>query len=251
MYWTIKYDVSDFSEGSKFISLTFLNRTPRLANPEIVGQSCSMKAMKSIRITFLIGTLLLSPCAQAELIFERTFSSGYSSNEPDGDPNSANMALVIQPLLNKGIFSSILITPDSVGQTYTINSQTDPLFDSFVEEITNGEFDNDSRIYVTLEIPVGGSGSAMGLLEPHFFWNDFTGSNGVDLVGNTVDSISMRIDRWDTPGVAGDFGHTWDIAWTATFQFHGTQVPEPATGMLIVIGLLCAVLQRRFSRKRH
>lgn len=239
--------LSHFTAGHKFNSLTFLKRMPRFTNPEIVGQSCHMK---SKRICIFVGILLLSSFAHAELIFERTFSSGYSSNEPDGDPDSANMALVIQPLLNKGIFSSILITPDSVGQTYTINSLSDPLFDSFVEEITNGEYDSDSTIWVTLAIPGGGSG-AMGLLEPHFFWNDFTGASGVDLAGNTVDSISMRIDRWDTPGVAGDFGHTWDIAWTATFQFHGTQVPEPTTGVLVVIGLFFAALQSGFLRNRH
>lgn len=192
----------------------------------------------------LMALLLLPLTANAALIFQKTVSSAGGSGPPDGSPGSAILSLGLDSPSTTMLFEGNLLSEADEGQTFVATAANDSHFNSFVSTVTDGAFLNLNLIRVRLEFP-GVGASTNGFSEPNFFFDDGTGSSGIDLIGFNIDSISMRVDQFDSPGIFSGNGNSFDVAYTVTFLFDGSPIPEPSRAVLLVLAVSAAGLVRR------
>ena len=186
--------------------------------------------------SFLYPLLILPILAfftsvQADIIFQKTVTSGHSSGAADGVPDTAYLSLGLDSPNGAELFEEILQDPLSVGKIFRVTSESDPDFDVIAATITDGEFTVQNLIRVKIDMEPGGSGST-GFTEPLFFYDDGSGSSGIDLSEYRIESISMRIDGWETPWQSPSGGN-FDIGYTVTFFFEGSPVGKCETPQIL------------------
>ena len=137
------------------------------------------------------------------------------------------------------LFEDILVTPSDVGATFVASASTDPHFDLFVSELTNGV---DDILLTWMMGTSGGSGSREW--ESVLFSDSICG--GVDLFGCVVEEVTLTVNSLtlDSPGTNPYGDGIWtDFSGDYTFSFNG--IPEPATLLLLGLGGLALLRKRR------
>lgn len=134
------------------------------------------------------------------------------------------------------VFDLVLSEAD-IGKTYTVTSGT--AFDQAVISLTNGE--NDWMEYFTHDYINGvvGGGSGEGGGEASFFFDDYTGTNGIDFAGYDIYSLSLTVNNliFDTPGNDYNGDGIWtDVTFDATINVN--TIPLPAAVWLFGSGLI-------------
>src|SRR6266581_2193641 len=142
------------------------------------------------------------------------------------------------------VFDSFVLTPDEVGQVFSLDQSVDPDFNLFTSRLTNGVNDQITRISRLS----GGGSSGLLASEASFFSTRPPGGNGIDLTGFTIDRIDVKINELSIASPGTDQAH--DGIWTdysiqATLSFIGSPIPEPA-GVGVFFAALA--LMRLFRR---
>ncbi len=118
------------------------------------------------------------------------------------------------------LFRGTIISPSSVGQTFTATQVTDPNFNDFVSLLTNGKNNQININYK--EINGRGGGSGVGISETFFTGN----TNQIDFFGNSIDSISLLINSLTVTNISSnDFTQYFFFA-RATLSING----QPSNG---------------------
>jgi hypothetical protein len=185
--------------------------------------------------------------AQGSMIWSDTFANAGGSlgiiNEAEfwfgGPPYSFNYPT--QPLFNQIFFGT-----NDVGRTFTIaSSADDPNFNFVVNTLTNG-------VDQTLAVLIGltnGTGSLFPFPESQLFAGVGTGP---DLIGYQIQSFGLRVDSlsFQSPGSNPNSDGNWtDYSEQFTLSIYGSQVPEPSSVAVVLLGggiLLYLRKRRRF-----
>ena len=134
------------------------------------------------------------------------------------------------------LFDSIILSPSSVGQTYSISSLLDdPDFDAFSTMFTDG---------VTQTI-------AFDAWVDNGFGGGWGGAESQLFSGTTPDAVGYVIERYDV--IINELTMTpieWGThcAFNYTFQAYGSPIPEPATSALLFLGALPLTARVRKGR---
>ena len=158
---------------------------------------------------------------------------------------------------NLALFEGVDVTPDDIGTVRVANSATDPDFDAVVALLTNGVNDLVTRSIVLQPGNLGGTGGT----PETFYFGAGPGTNGIDLEGFNIESLSVRIDDFllDSPGSDPNGNGIWtDYLLALTLIIHGSldtpvNVPTLSAISLLAFLLLLAlgglgILRRRSVR---
>ena len=128
-----------------------------------------------------------------------------------------------------------------VGRTVTLARGAQGDFDEVAARLTDG---TQHGIYILLDHL---SLMRPAYLEPELIWGDWRDPR-IDLKGNVIDSISLRVDRlsFTSPGTNPNGDRLWtDVSGRLTLSFEGHPVPEPGVAVAVVLPLAAAMLGRR------
>ncbi len=146
------------------------------------------------------------------------------------------------------LFEGTIVTPSDVGRTFTATQATDPDFNNFIALLTDGE---PNRIDVDFKA-LNGGGAGIGASESFlFFGND---PNRIDFSGNTINSVSLRINSLTVanPPVENPGGFAINsLSGSVTLSVDSEPVPEPSSilglGMALGFGVL---MKKQYSRRK-
>jgi len=138
------------------------------------------------------------------------------------------------------LFDQVTLTSSDVGKTFVITAQNDPDFNGFVQKLTNGQ--SDLMCFTNAGI------HRLVTFESNFFDPLPPGSNGVDLQGFAIGSITLTVDSliFDSPGSNPHGNGIWtDITFNGTIAVY--TVPEPS--ILHLLGVAGTILFRASARR--
>ena len=124
------------------------------------------------------------------------------------------------------LFRGTIISPSSVGQTFTATQATDPDFNDFVSFLTNGRT---NQININYEEFNGfGGGSGVGTSETFFTGNP----SQTDFFGSSIDSISLLINSLTVTSSTPDNGFTRSSFFArATLSINGQPSNSSSCGL--------------------
>jgi hypothetical protein len=118
------------------------------------------------------------------------------------------------------LFRGTIISPSSVGQTFTATQATEPSFNDFVSFLTNGKTNQININYNGLN---GFGGGGLGISETSFTGNP----SQTDFLGSSIDSISLLINSLTVTSTTSDNGFTLSSFFArATLSING----QPSNG---------------------
>jgi hypothetical protein len=118
------------------------------------------------------------------------------------------------------LFRGTIISPSTVGQTFTATQSTDADFNDFVLFLTNGRTNQININY--REINGSGGGSGVGAGETFFTGNP----SQIDFLGSSIDSISLLINSLTVTNTSSNDFTQYFFSATATLSING----QPSNG---------------------
>jgi hypothetical protein len=118
------------------------------------------------------------------------------------------------------LFRGTIISPSTVGQTFTATQSTDADFNDFVLFLTNGRTNQININY--REINGSGGGSGVGTGETFFTGNP----SQIDFLGSSIDSISLLINSLTVTNTSSNDFTQYFFSATATLSING----QPSNG---------------------
>jgi hypothetical protein len=123
------------------------------------------------------------------------------------------------------LFRGTIISPSSVGQTFTATQATDPDFNDFVSFLTNGKT---NQININFNGFNGFGGGGLGILETFFTGNP----SQTDFFGSSIDSISLLINSLTVSSTSSDNGFTESSFFArATLSINGQPSNNSSCGL--------------------
>ena len=137
------------------------------------------------------------------------------------------------------LFDQFALTPADSGHTFTLNENNDPDFANARITLENG---NPDLVVFTYGVGVAGTGLTS---ESNYFYPLPPGSNGIDLQGFSIGSISLVVDSL-TLTTPGSNPNGTDIYFRGRIAVNA--VPEPST--FAMAGLAGLIFLRRFHSSK-
>lgn len=200
-----------------------------------------MKNIRKYMWCFILTVMLAPALAQSATLanIDTSMSLGYASPPPSDVETRFifDIGGFIFNLEFGGTVFDLLLSSDDAGKTFAVSSGTE--FEEAVGFLTNGVND-----WITFEFGEGGTGWTEG----GYFFGNFDGTNGIDLAGSQIDSINLHVNNIGPAGGSGDL-YLYNL--NALVSIEGTPaIPEPATRMYLLTGLMLVALAMRRSLGR-
>jgi hypothetical protein len=209
--------------------------------------------MKKLILSVLLALILFaSPrylaAAPMELV-TTPLSEGFGGDFLEEFGNAALLKIGFPPtihlLLPIALFSNRIFTPEDVGHTFVADRQTDAFFDFITNSFTSGSAD---LLTVCIE-PVPSSGfsgasACIGFPRSGFPATDLRGLE-IDRWFLTLNSLNISLREFP-PQPFGPSGLFTFIDASVTVAVN--VIPEPRTGLMLLVGVTSIFLRRRCFR---
>jgi hypothetical protein len=202
---------------------------------------------------FALLTLGTEATAQAVLLGQRDFSLSLGSGMPFSNEFQVQMSILERIPGAPGffprpsdpvLFEGTIVTPSDVGRTFSATQATDPDFNNFVAFLTNGQ---PNQVNVDFR-GAGGIGTSESFLKGD--------SNSIDFLGNTINSISLRINSLTVVNTTLDnperFAlNTFSTNFTVSVDGQPSDIAKPVPEPLSILGSLTAVGVGAVLKRKH
>jgi hypothetical protein len=195
------------------------------------------RAFAAVGLLTLVFQLFLSP-AFGTTLFSYTISQGGSQPGQVTSMTFPTQYDGFSHYYQNAIFLNDSFTQADIGETVSITPESDPNFNAFASEMTDGV--PESIVFWFLPAPaVNISGQVES--ESNVIWGDQNDPR-IDLQGDAIDSFSLTLDSLQVNNSEDS------SSFEATITLSATGVPEPATSSLLLI-LVGGMGGRRFGRR--
>lgn len=202
--------------------------------------------------TFVVAILLVANFSSVALcgtlLYQRTVSVNRSANIFSTDQFDLDLVFgnnQFSPTNGVTLFDSLVVSPADVGTTFSADADSDSSFGMASGRVTDAlnEYMN-----LSLTEDLSGGLTEQRIWQENRFFQHVVPTTPPDLAGMVLGSIDVKVESFTFETVENEeASNNQPVDLVLTISFLGV-IPEPATVMLVSVGLLANILRLRGVR---